>query len=114
MRANQLEQPSRQGSPHHREGTGELRRSHLRIEGGARGRRAELAEFTRAGALEVYALVAANAPFSSEIRRRYPAVAFPPRAARLRHAAFFVASLPVPAHSGHFSTMRCLWMGAGT
>jgi hypothetical protein len=32
-----------------------------------------------------------------------------------RHAAFFVASLPVPSHSGHSSTMRSTWLaGAGT
>ncbi|HUG64325.1 MAG TPA: hypothetical protein VMK83_03835 [Gaiellaceae bacterium] len=33
---------------------------------------------------------------------------------RQRHAAFFVASLPVPSHSGHSSTMRSPRMGAGT
>ncbi len=33
---------------------------------------------------------------------------------RHRHAAFFVASLPVPAHSGHSQTMRSPLMTAGT
>ena len=31
-----------------------------------------------------------------------------------RHAAFFDASLPVPLHSGHSSTMRSSYMGPGT
>jgi hypothetical protein len=32
-----------------------------------------------------------------------------------RHAAFFVASLPVPSHSRHSSTIRSTWLaGAGT
>ena len=36
------------------------------------------------------------------------------RADRPRHAAFFVASLPVPLHSGHSSTMRPSYMDPGT
>src|ERR1700675_4288236 len=33
---------------------------------------------------------------------------------RPRYAAFFVASLPVPLHSGHSSTRRSSYMGPGT
>ena len=53
-------------------------------------------------------------------RARVPAPITPagyfslPRASRLRHAAFFVASLPVPSHSGHSCTISSPWMGAGT
>ena len=38
----------------------------------------------------------------------------PAKPDRPRHAAFFVASLPVPLHSGHSSTMRSSYMGPGT
>ena len=45
----------------------------------------------------------------SHLKLRFGAWSLEPR-----YAAFFVASLPVPLHSGHSSTMRSSYIGPGT